>query len=274
MRRSERTVAYTIVGLGLLLGAGGVLGLRGAAAQGTRQPEPARLATCDVYDLVNRLVEGDDYAPARDAEQKRAADETKPLEEALTAMNADLQKMQSDLQAADPKDPGAQAKFAEFQTKRQDFDGRLRAYQERKGQLGQTFSGLVSGQFTAAYKRVIAEATRVARERGYTYVVAQKRGEIDAKDPSQLIEGFLSRPVIVAPDDADITEAVRQAMKLPTAPPPSAAGASPAAPAAGTSTPPATPPAGDPKPASTPTPAGRPAGTPAPTPTTGGTSPR
>jgi Skp family chaperone for outer membrane proteins len=239
MRRSERVVVYTVIGLGLALGAGRGVGLFGtpAVAQGSApRATEARIATCDVYDLANRLMESDAYKPSRDAEQKRLEGEVKPQEDELQSMDTELRRLQGELQNADPKDPASQAKFNDFQGKRQAFEAKVKTYQERKQGLSDGFMSMISRQFVEARQKVCAEAGRIARAQGYTAVLVQARGDITATNPQGLTEAFLSRPVAWTASDVDITEAVRESMKLPKAPPPEA-GAGAGAPPVGTPAP-------------------------------------
>lgn len=203
---------------------------RAMAAMPAPAPQPASIALCDVYALIERHVEGEQFRPARDAEQER-------IKAQLTPLETELDALQKDLQSANPQDPGAQAKYATFQQKREQ-------YQQTRQRLVDAYSELVAKQFTQALSQVSAEAKKVANELGYTHVIAQKTSEMTAKDPRQLVEEFLSRPFAAYPAESDITEKVREAMKLPKAPLPTPAAiptpTTPAAPTTPTS-PPSTP---------------------------------
>ncbi len=207
MRRTERVLVYStlVVALAALVGQAGGLGLvRSAAANPAGAPpvvEAAKLATCDIYQLVERMVESDQYKPAQVSEQERVKTQLKPMED-------ELEREQKELQAADPKEPGAQEKFRKFQSNREEYVTRRQA-------AADGYSDLVASQFAEAYGKVCIETKKVANSLGYGYVMAQKKGEIKAHNPQQLVEEFLSRHVPVAPDGVDITEQVRAAMKLP-----------------------------------------------------------
>lgn len=199
-------VALALPAAALALHASGyrLVAAAGASSRSAAPPEAARIATCDVYQLVERMIDSDQYIPARNVEQERVKGLLSPFE-------ADLEKMQKELQAADPKDPAAQEKFKAFQTKREE-------YMAKRQQAADGYTDLVTGQFADAYTRIAAEARKTAESLGYTHVIAHKRGDIRAHDPRQLVEEFLSRPITVAPDGTDITEQVRAVMKLPDKP--------------------------------------------------------
>lgn len=199
---------------------------RAIAGVPSAAPAAASIALCDVYALIERHVESDQFRPARDAEQERIKSQLMPME-------TELEAMQKDLQSANPQDPAAQAKFGMFQQKREE-------YQQRRQQLLDTYSELVAKQFAQSLTQVSAEAKKVATELSYSHVISQKTSEMIAKDPRQLVEEFLSRPFAAYPAETDITEKVREAMKLPKTP------ITPPAPAAAPSAPGATTPANPP----------------------------
>lgn len=227
MRRTERVIAYSALAVALIAVVGQSAGLRmGAPAVGAPMgaaPESARLATCDIYSIVERLVESDAYAPARNIEQERVKARLAPMEDELKRLDSENAKLREELSGADSKDPGAQMKLKTYNANQSEFESKIKPYNELKAQLADGYSSLIVGQFAEAYQRVLAEAKKIAEEKGFTHVIAQKRGEISARNPQQLVEEFLARPISVSPADADITEAVRVSMKLPE----KAAGASP-----------------------------------------------
>lgn len=217
MRQIERVVMCALVGAGMGIAGFSFMATSRTASGDARSfaPEAAKIATCDVYFLVEKLVDTDQYAPARTAEQDRIKQALAPLETELASMEKDLESMQRDLQNANPQDVAAQSKYQGFQEKRGIYQTKTTEYGQRRQQLFDGYSELIAGQFADAYKKVSAEMKRIADERGFTYVLAQKTGDIKAREPRALVEEFLSRPVTIAPADADITEAVRTSLKLP-----------------------------------------------------------
>lgn len=209
MLRTERVMIYGLLGASLLAVAGQGFGARFGLAQASpaaAAPDMAKIATCDIYQLVERMVEGSSYLLARNAEQERIRTVLRPME-------VELDKMQVDIRAGSPEDPVTAQKMRAFEAKRKE-------YGEKTEAESRTYAKVVTGHFTDAYGKVAAEAKKIADSLGYTHVLAQKRGDLVASNPQQLIEEFLSRPLTVSPDATDITEQVRTAMKLPTAPSP------------------------------------------------------
>lgn len=230
---TERFVTYTALGLSVVaLGTvlvsrtpiSGVFGSVAIAAP-MATPAPSLLASCDVYQLVERMIESPEYLPARSSEQERIRALLLPLE-------TELAGLERELQTANPQDPAAQEKYKAYQTKREEYGAKRQSAE-------QGYSELVSSQFVKAFVAVTNETKRMSKELGYTHVIAQKTGDIAAKEPRQLVEEFLSRPLVAGPEGIDITEAVRSALKLPVASSP----ATPATPAVPTPEAPASTPA-------------------------------
>lgn len=211
MRTSERLVVYGLLAVALVGASRGLPSLTPSASAVQPAPAPAadavaaKLATCDVYALVEKLVDTEAYVPARKSEEARITALLEPGQN-------ELQRLQAELQQINPQDAAAQAaaqqKYQAFETKRQ-------AFNTQREQLAADYTKLVSSQFIDAYTKIAAEARRVATQRGYTHVISQKSGPMLATDPRRLVEDFLARPMTVVPEGSDLTEAVRVAMKLP-----------------------------------------------------------
>lgn len=242
MRRSERVIVYSLL---VLCAAGATFGGRGllsgnravaapqpetttpatpttpaasapsAPSTPSAPPAPATIATCDIYLLIERTLETDAHAKVIKNAEEAIKTALTPVEEELGRLQTELTTMRDELQKASPQDPGAQLKFNDFEAKRQAFDAKVQAYNTNKSEKATEYTNLVGTHFVLAYQQVNDEAAKVAKARGFTYVVAQKSGKIVATDPRRLIEEFLSRPVTIQPAGSDITEAVRIAMNLP-----------------------------------------------------------
>ena len=131
---------------------------------------------------------------------------------ACAAPDRALGTLQKELQAASPQDPAAQEKYKVFNSKRDEYGAKRQT-------LIAEYNQLLAAQFVEAYGKVCAEAKNQGTLLGYTYVLAHKRSEMKGTEPLAIVEDFLARPVILAPESAEITEQVRVAMKLPDAAP-------------------------------------------------------
>ncbi len=195
MRQWQQAAVFFILGLGAALGGG-------AAAMRASQPEPARVATCDVYGVIEKLLETDRFKPDREAEEKKAQETLQPLQDELT-------ELQQRLQGADPKDEATQDLYRQFQQKRQEF-------QQAASEIQTRVRKFMSKQFLDAYTMAKASTDAVAEELGYDYVVCS-RGideKIKADDPDRVVQAVLARPIIKLPKDADITADVKDDLKL------------------------------------------------------------
>lgn len=195
MRQWQQGVVFFIVGMGVALGGG-------AAAMRASEADPARVAVCDVYGVVEKLLETDRFKPALDAEKKKAEETMQPLQEELNELGRQLQN-------ANPEDPGVQDAYRQYQRKGQEF-------QQKAGELQKQLSRFVSRQFLEAYAMAKASADAMAEELGYDYVIASRgiEEEIKSDDPERVVQAVLARPVIKMPKDADITDVVKDDLKL------------------------------------------------------------
>mgnify|MGYP000107535689 CR=1 FL=1 len=175
---------------------------RSASAMVGAEPVSARIATCDVYELVEKFVTGERFDAPRKAEEERIRLRMKPLEDELVAL-------ENELKDADPKDEAAQEKARTFQRKRSEF-ALLR------GKAQQDYTDFVAKQYVNAFEEVKSSAAAVAERLGYTHVIASRTAEKEIKttDPERLVEAFLGRPITVAPEGSDITEEVKADLKL------------------------------------------------------------
>lgn len=214
-KRTVRSAAFSVLFLGGALANAAQPAATPAAAAPASAPAPATLATCDIYMLIERLLETDAFAKPIKASEDAIKATLQPIEEELNRLQTELTTMRDELQRANPQDPTAQARFADFETKRKAFDAKVQAYNTTKNEKAATYAAMVSGQFVQAYEQVNAAIGKVAKEKGYTHVIAQKSGKIAATDPRRLIEEFLARPMTIQPEGSDLTETVRLAMNLP-----------------------------------------------------------
>jgi len=226
MHRAERIVIYSLLALalGVALHAAGVVrtGSGGGSVALAATPAPARaepaaskIAVCDLFGIVEKFVDMEPFATSRKGEEDR-------LKGILAPLEAELDRLEKELQKADPNDPAARAKAGDFQQKRQQ-------YSTTQQTVSQQYAAFVSGQFIDGYDQVRAKADSVAAGLGYNVVISSRAldRKITADDPQRLVDEFLGRPVVKIADEANITKAVMAALKIedkPAETPPPAAG--------------------------------------------------
>ncbi len=194
------------------LGAVALLWNQAVRAERGAEGEPTRVAVIDVLGTVQRLFESERYKPARDEFEAKLLTETvQPARAAMTDLKARYD-------ALAPDSPDRARLSAEYDQKSREVD------------LASTFAEeFNTRQLAEAYRVVIETAGSVAKERGYTMVVASRtdRDFIKGANVNTAVQEMLARPVLVAPEGADITTAVTAALKLDAAMAPASPPASP-----------------------------------------------
>ncbi len=202
MFKSERLFIYgVLVALSLVVirtqADAGTVGEARAAGHAVAEPAPAKVATCDVYAVIQVLVESERYKPSRVAEQDKARTQLKEMAEGIRGLETQLKSM-------DPKDEKTLEVFRDINTKKQQF-------QERQSELDE----FLGNQFVTAYEEVRKAADAVGEKKGYTHVIAsRKAGEKPSSNMDLITQQILSRPVLRSPPGDDLTEAVLGELKL------------------------------------------------------------
>jgi Skp family chaperone for outer membrane proteins len=164
---------------------------------------PPRIAVCAAVKIVDELMESPRFKPARvELEERLRADKLRPLMDQMTALRQEAEGMGQD----DPRLPELRERV-----------GRLQREGERATrEVVQQVEAKVAEQLRECFSLVRASAQAVADERGFTFVLAS--GDPDDAPKTDVVmrvmRDMLSRPVLVAPEAADITEEVRLDLKL------------------------------------------------------------
>lgn len=210
MRRAERVVVYGGLALALSVGVldrfpslhANATPSAAAARPDAAEPAAGKLAVCDIYQIADRLIDSDRYRPRLKEEQDRLKAELKPLED-------ELRQIEERGNAMDPQAEETRALAMEFQRKRQEYQQKLRESERM-------YQAFLATAYVEAYDTAKAAAQNVAEDLGYAYVIASRKADqkIETTDLSQVVQAVLARPVIKAPEDADITEDVVKDLKL------------------------------------------------------------
>lgn len=165
------------------------------------EPSAAKVATCDIYGVTDALIKSDRFRPDIEAEGDKMKKELEPLEK-------ELQEMAEKLRGMNPQEKDAQDYYREFQKKQQEG-------QAKQQKLGNDVQRFIARKYIEAYKLVKASCEAVAKDGGYTHVVASRtKEEIQTDNPQQVVEALLARPVVVSPEGTDITDDVKKDLKL------------------------------------------------------------
>lgn len=195
-----------------------------------------RVATIDMFGLIERMIQSERYLPAREANNNA-------LRAKLDGVQKELEAMQTSLQGADQAGATFQAEVQKFQQKYQEF-------QMAQGEAQGEADRFNTAQLVEAFRLITDTADAIAAQKGYTHVMATRPKSVDirAENLAGALQELIARPVLRAPESDDITTAVAETLSLPPAPAPAAS-----TPASGAAEPaPITAPASEPAPAAAP----------------------
>lgn len=183
----------------------------GEAAQGDA-PAPFRVATVDILSLLEDSLQTDAYKPARD--QFRGE-----WEQRMSALQSSIERIEAELRMALPTDPGTR-------NLQQRYQQGMYEYQNMQQQARFEFDRLSAEQAAEAYNDLHRAADGLAREMGYSHLVATRHdGEItDRNNLATVTQEILARPLIFMPEGDDLTARLREKLSIPVRPKEEAAG--------------------------------------------------
>ncbi|MEM9083233.1 MAG: OmpH family outer membrane protein [Planctomycetota bacterium] len=161
------------------------------------------IAVCAVPAIINDLMASDRFEPDFLDRQEELREEVQPLIEELEELQAQLTAPD-----ADPEDPALQLAFERFQQLRNQLA-------QLSQQHNATLDGFRAKQIIEAYELIKASAQAVATELGFEYVISSADDFEELAESTQIVVRQLTvRPVMMYPEAADITEAVRDDLNL------------------------------------------------------------
>ncbi len=199
MRTAQRTLALLMA-----VAVGGFITQQftASSALANAAESGGSIATCAVPQLVNELMASDRFAPPREEFTQQLREEIEPLMEAGQALINELQGMT-------PEDEGAQEKVRQMQELREQV-GRME--QQAAARLGK----FTAKQIAECFELARSSAGAVADDLGYDYVISTvgEDEELNTESVETVLRQMLARPVLYAPEDADITDDVRDDLNL------------------------------------------------------------
>lgn len=190
---------------GVMVAAGAILAASVAVSLGVAgapQAAEQRIATVDIYSLVERMLDRPAAATPRDELANRLNDRINADQKALEALDRELQSM-------NPSDPRAGARQQEFVTRR---DALNRLFQESSEELDR----FRAGQLFEAYREARAAADAVAAKAGYTMVISNRAAdaELTPQGMALAVQELMARPVLRYDPADDLTKQVEAELKL------------------------------------------------------------
>jgi Skp family chaperone for outer membrane proteins len=196
MRMQRLAVAGLALGISTAV-VGVWLGGTVLAQDGDRpQASPAaRIATIDTYLLAEKLMNRAELADARKAIDSTYQPQLEGIEKDVQQLDTRLTPLQRT-----PNDPQVQPLLEQRQNQ-------VQKYQELVQKLNQEKEQLLAGQLGVVYREVREAAARLAQERGYTHVIANRTLDKTSKAQTagDALQDMLARPMIVAPSGDDLT---------------------------------------------------------------------
>lgn len=205
MQRIERivilggVVAAILIALSASAGGGRALAWTPGVA-----PDSVKIATVDMYWVIEKIMAKDEYKKER---EDVSATWTRKAQE----IERQLKELDSTLQVLPQNDPQVQTLLKQAQDRQAE-------YQRVQSDRQQELERLNSGQLINTYKTVRDVSAKVAERMGYSHVFCNRSADraINTTTVGATLQELLARPLIRGGDGADdLTKAVLQEMKLP-----------------------------------------------------------
>ncbi len=201
-RTTQLVIAAGVAGAVFATVFGQFLGTPAAASNGWTIGE-ARTGTVDVLALLERMLDMEPYASAREAK--------------MQALNAEIEAIDAQrlaiTQQVDPNntDPAAQqALYEQYQSLTQQINARSQ-------QAGQELDTLSAEQLAAAYTRIHTAVQAVAEAQGIDRVFSSRMqaDDLDASNTNVIVQEVLLRPLLRDATGTDLTDLVRVELGIP-----------------------------------------------------------
>lgn len=179
-----------------------VVGLGLRAVERPAAGVDARIATVDLFSVAEKIILSKPYTEARSAEEKVWQDRLQPLGEQIKDLRVKLDVVGQNT-------PDAKQVLADAQSA-------MNQYQQIQQQAGVALDQFRGNQLREAYEKSLDIANAIAEERGYTHVIVtrDRKAESMPVGLNATIQLMLAQPVIMAPAEDDLTEAVVEKLDL------------------------------------------------------------
>lgn len=160
------------------------------------------IAVVALPSLMNELMQSDRFLPDRTAYEQELNDELQAMADELRAFSERHANLQ-------PDDPGAEGIVSQFGEMR-------RRLGEKQGENTRKIEAFTVRQIKECNELVRSSAKAVADDLGFEYVVASSDPDEGLTDQSVelLLRQLTARPMIMFPEDNDITSDVRDDLNL------------------------------------------------------------
>lgn len=205
MSTSQRFLAYAgMVGL-LSAGLGIWAGSTQAPAMATGKPVQAdgsKIAVIDVLEVAEKMFQAEPYAPIREKALKEKEAQRDALQSGVT-------ELQQKIVAAGQETPEGRLMIPTYQAKDQELQLFMRGADVELNQLS-------TSQFNECYRLASETAQSIAKQQGYTHLIASKLGSLEfrSKELQQALQEVLARPILLVSAGDDLTAQVKKELKI------------------------------------------------------------
>jgi Skp family chaperone for outer membrane proteins len=162
----------------------------------------SNLAVCAVPTIVNELMASDRFLEAREALREEYEERTRDLRERRSEIEQQFEGMEQG-------DPAAPALGREYQELSREIFRADSEFQREQSEMQ-------ASQLAECYDLARASAIGVGEDLGYDFVIASGSPdeELNRADTQALLGQLSRRPVLLYPDEDDITDDVRDDLNL------------------------------------------------------------
>ncbi|MEO1130233.1 MAG: hypothetical protein AAFX05_11080 [Planctomycetota bacterium] len=202
MRTVERLALVIVAAVVALLVLRDIPFARSADAHSMMLADEPVIAVCAIPTLVNELMQSDRFLPERTRVEEEGQAE-------LQGLRDEANRIRDEVRERGPDDPAAQNSIRRF---------RALAEQIARGenQLALRLQRLTAEHLGQCYELARSSAIAVAEDLGFEYVIASGSSdeELNRQVPEVLLRQITARPMLKAPEEADITADVRDDLNL------------------------------------------------------------
>ncbi|MCC5785468.1 MAG: OmpH family outer membrane protein [Phycisphaerales bacterium] len=173
-----------------------------AGASARTAPESARVATLDVFAIVDRVLMNEENQQAMMGLQNRVNEELNEIDERVRGLQAQLNELPEE----------SPERFQIIQEGQMILQQREELYNSAVEQLDAQRAELAAD----AYEQIHKAANELANNNGYTHVIATRGGpeNIDRRAINAVVQEITLRPMLAFPKSDDITERVMKQLGI------------------------------------------------------------
>ncbi len=195
-------LAAIMIGGSLAVAGLAVSQLSTAGASARTAPESARVATIDVFAIVDRVLMTEENQQAMMELQNRVNEELNEIDERVRGLQARLNELPEE----------SPERFQIIQEGQMILQQREELYNNAVEQLDAQRAELAAD----AYEQIHKAANELANGNGYTHVIATRGGpdNMDRRAINAVVQEITLRPMLAFPQSDDITERVMRQLGI------------------------------------------------------------